>query len=90
MPHFGLIDTTNTPKDAAHLLRAKLHFRCGKRRLREGKLPEGISTLYDALLSSMRWYAISNEATHAEPHRQDETLLENDIRLQQLIAAHGA
>ncbi|MEN8258058.1 MAG: hypothetical protein ABFS09_09395 [Thermodesulfobacteriota bacterium] len=90
MPHFGLMDENKMQADEAALMRAKLHFRCGKRRVREGKLADGISTLYDALLSSMRWYALKNEAIHAEIHRQGEDILENDVRLQQLIAAYGA
>ena len=90
MPHFGLMDANNMRYDAALLLRAKLHVRCGKRRVREGKIAEGICTLYDAALSSMRWYAVSNEAIHAVLHQHDITRLENDIWLQQLINAHGA
>lgn len=90
MPHFGLMDTENKSPAAIALLRAKLHFRCGKRRVHEGKIALGMSTLYDALLSSMRWYALSNEALHAEIHRQGEEILEVDVKLQNLIATHGA
>lgn len=90
MPHFGLMDSENMETDAAALMRAKLHVRSGRRRLREGKLAEGIATLYDALLSGMRWYAVSNKAIHAEIHRHGEVILEDDVRLQHLIADHGA
>ncbi len=90
MPHFNLMDAEKMQPDAAALLRAKLHVRCGRRRVREGKIPAGISTLYDALLSGMRWYAITDAAIHAEIHRQGEAILEDDARLQQLIASSGA
>jgi hypothetical protein len=37
-------------------LRARLHIRGGKRRLRQGKISAGIVTLYDALEGAMRSY----------------------------------
>lgn len=43
------------------LLRARLHIRAGRRRLRQGKISAGIVTLYDALLFAMQWYAASDE-----------------------------
>jgi len=43
------------------LLRARLHIRGGKRRLRQGKISAGIVTLYDALLFALRWYISSPE-----------------------------
>ena len=55
MPHFGLMDEKNWPVKGP-LLRAQLHIRCGKRRLREGKIAAGIVTLYDALEGAMRSY----------------------------------
>lgn len=45
--------------EAGPLQRAKLHIRGGKRRLRQGKIPEGIITLYDALMAAMEWYFAS-------------------------------
>ncbi|MEW6594117.1 MAG: hypothetical protein AB1413_04510 [Thermodesulfobacteriota bacterium] len=59
MPHFGLMDETRMSREAAALLRAKLHLRCGRRRVREGKDAAGLATLYDALLSAMRWHILS-------------------------------
>lgn len=41
-------------------MRAKLHWRCGVRRMRENKAAAGLATLYDALLSAMRWYILVN------------------------------
>jgi len=60
MPHFGLMDTRESfEKPEGALLRARLHIRGGKRRLRQGKISAGIVTLYDALLFGLRWYAFS-------------------------------
>lgn len=49
-------------REAAALLRAKLHLRCGLRRVREGKDGAGLATLYDALLSAMRWHILTTPA----------------------------
>ncbi len=90
MPHFGLMDEGKMqPVDAA-LLRAQLHIRCGRRRMHEGKHPEGISTMYDAVLSGMRWFALKDEAIHEEIHKRGEYILEDDVKLHQLIAESGA
>jgi hypothetical protein len=62
MPHFGLMSTEEsfrTPEGA--LLRARLHIRAGRRRLREGKVSAGIVTLYDALIFALRWYITAPE-----------------------------
>ena len=60
MPHFGLMDTGDSfRKPEGALLRARLHIRGGKRRLRQGKISAGIVTLYDALLFALRWYVFS-------------------------------
>jgi hypothetical protein len=56
MPHFGLMDEDDLGPIEGPLMRAKLHIRCGKRRLQQGKISLGILTLYDALISSMQWY----------------------------------
>jgi len=71
MPHFGLMSTAdsyNTEQGA--LLRARLHIRGGKRRLRQGKISAGIVTLYDALSFAMRWYISS-------PERREKLLIRN-------------
>ncbi|MEW6109552.1 MAG: hypothetical protein AB1632_10360 [Nitrospirota bacterium] len=60
MPHFGLMSTEDSFKtEAGALLRAKLHIRAGKRRLRQGKISAGIVTLYDSLLFALHRYTIS-------------------------------
>ena len=57
MPHFGLMDDEDSfDKPEGALLRARLHIRGGKRRLRQGKISAGIVTLYDALMFALRWY----------------------------------
>ncbi len=62
MPHFGLMKTADSfdlPEGA--LLRARLHIRGARRRLREGKVAAGIVTLYDALIFALRWYFMAPE-----------------------------
>lgn len=59
-PHFGLMDEAAMSREDALLMRAKLHWRCGVRRMRENKAAAGLATLYDALLSAMRWYILVN------------------------------
>lgn len=61
MPHFGLMDEDALGPVEGPLQRAKLHIRGGRRRLRQGKISAGIVTLYDALISAMRWYLASPE-----------------------------
>ena len=90
MPHFGLMDEGKMQPLDAELLRAQLHTRCGRRRMNEGKYPEGISTMFDAVLSGMRWFALKNEAIHEEIHKLGVYLLEDDLKLQQLLAKNGA
>jgi len=62
MPHAGLMNTQDSfeTEDGA-LLRARLHIRGARRRLRQGKISAGIVTLYDALLFALRWYLSSPE-----------------------------
>ncbi|MDW7774157.1 MAG: hypothetical protein SCH71_14820 [Desulfobulbaceae bacterium] len=59
-PHFGLMDESKMSREDALLLRAKLHWRGGIRRCRENQSAAGISSLYDAMLSAMRWYILTN------------------------------
>lgn len=50
------MDPTRMRDEEAALMRAKLHIRAGKRRLRQGKIAAGIVTLYDALTYAIQWY----------------------------------
>lgn len=64
MPHFGLMDEQKLGPVEGPFLRARLHIRGGKRRLRQGKIAAGIATLYDALEGAMQAY-IANPARKA-------------------------
>ncbi len=59
MPHAGLMDEKNMEPCDALLLRAKLHIRGGKRRLRQGKISAGIVTLYDAICAAFELQIIA-------------------------------
>jgi len=61
MPHDGLMDEKALGPGMGSLMRARLHIRGGKRRLRQGKIAAGIVTLYDALEGAMQWYISSPE-----------------------------
>ena len=52
-------ESFRTPEGA--LLRARLHIRAGRRRLRQGKVSAGIVTLYDAIIFGLRWYLMVPE-----------------------------
>jgi hypothetical protein len=75
MPHFGLMDTKDSfEKPEGALLRARLHIRGGKRRLRQGKISAGIVTLYDALMFALRWYIAKPERREALAVRKEDDL----------------
>jgi hypothetical protein len=75
-PHFGLLDEAEMSREEALQMRAKLHWRGGKRRMIENKIPEAVATLYDALLSAMRWYVLTRHTqqlgTAAEARLEDD------------------
>ena len=82
MPHFGLMDNRDSfEKEEGALLRARLHIRGGKRRLRQGKTSSGIVTLYDALLFALRWYVASPERRKALSVRKEDDLKDEKIVL---------
>lgn len=56
MPHFGLMDADALGPERAALMRARLHIRGGRRRLRQNKTGYGILTLADALTHAMQWH----------------------------------
>lgn len=75
MPHSGLMDTKDSfEKREGALLRARLHIRGGRRRLRQGKISAGIVTLYDALLFALRWYISLPERKGSLAFRKDDDL----------------
>ena len=61
MPHAGLMNELELGPEAGPLLRARLHIRSGRRRLRQGKTAAGIVTLADALSAALEWYVSSPE-----------------------------
>ena len=61
MPHAGLMNEREMTMEAGSLLRARLHLRSGKRRLRQGKISAGLVTLYDAVSAAMDWYLAGPE-----------------------------
>jgi len=78
MPHFGLMDEASLGPVDALLMRAKLHVRCGRRRLREGKVSLGIVTLEDAVSCGMQWYLAKQKTENALDIREGENT--NDDR----------
>lgn len=86
-PHFGLMDESRMTPDEAALMRAKLHWRCGVRRVREDKTSAGIATLYDALLSGMRWYILTELAENIENFSAEN--LENERYVFSLLRKKG-
>lgn len=81
MPHFGLMDTDALGPVEAPLMRARLHIRAGKRRLRQGKISAGIVTLYDALISAMDWYVAVPERIHRLDLQEGENLKHEQTRV---------
>lgn len=80
MPHAGLMDEEALGPEAGPLQRARLHIRGGKRRLRQGKIPEGIITLYDALVSAMEWYFASPARVEGLDVREGDDLNNDKVR----------
>ena len=60
MPHTGLIEDNLSPGDEA-LLRVKLHVQSGWDRLEKGEIADAIAVFYDAFVSAMWRYFISDE-----------------------------
>jgi len=65
VPHFGLMDEKKLGPVEGPMMRARLHIRAGKRRLRQGKIAAGVVTLYDALEGAMKSY-VADEAHRAQ------------------------
>ncbi len=79
MPHAGLMDEDKLGPEAGPLMRARLHIRGGKRRLRQGKISAGIVTLYDALLAAMDWYIASPDRRRSLQIKKDDNLNDEKI-----------
>jgi hypothetical protein len=79
MPHFGLIDE-ELPEIEQCLLRARLHIRGGKKRIKKGEFSAGIAALYDAFIFSLYWYFLSDKLlkpflTNGDGTYNDEEIL---------------
>ncbi len=74
MPHAGLMIERQMNDEEGPLLRAKLHIRSGKRRLRQGKIAAGIVTIYDAIVGALEWY-------FASPERRSKLIINDDDNL---------
>lgn len=86
-PHFGRMDADRMSREEALLLRARLHWGCGLERLRGNRVPDGIVTLYDALLSGMRWYILAHLRHELEGDLEKK--LEDEQYLFSLLRRHG-
>ncbi len=88
MPHFGLMDEDALGPVEAPLQRAKLHIRGGKRRLRQGKISDGILALYDAIVSAMDWYiAVPERRENLQIEKNDD--LKDDKTLFTVLTRSG-
>lgn len=79
MPHFRHIDYDNLSNEEALLMRARLHIRGGKTRLREGRISLGILTLYDALNTAMQWYISSPDNRKKLRANENDNLKQDDV-----------
>ena len=85
MPHFGLMDSEEMKPDEALLLRARLHIRGGKRRLKEGKVPAGIAALHDALIHGMQWFLYTNHPELLYPNVEVDYDITDHMTLLQFL-----
>jgi len=60
MPHFGLIDE-NLSEIEKLLLRARLHVRGGKIRIKLNRVSDGIAALYDAMIHAFYWFFLKDD-----------------------------
>jgi hypothetical protein len=84
MPHAGLMDENSLGPVEGPRMRARLHVRGGRRRLRQGKISAGIVTLYDALEAAMRSYVDDPGKRNGLDLRAGEDL-NNEAVLYQLL-----
>lgn len=89
MPHFGLMDDTKLAPAEAALLRARLHWRGGKRRISQNKRKAGIATLWDAVLSAARYYHLTELAQHGTKQVDVSTTSFDDVVVLRRLAEEG-
>jgi len=85
MPHAGLMHEGSMGPEEGPLLRARLHIRGGRRRLRQGKVAAGIATLADALNAALEWYAASPERRNAIGLRSEGDALDERALYRALV-----
>jgi len=85
MPHAGLMNEGALGPEGGLLQRARLHIRGGKRRLRQGRVPAGLVTLYDALIAAMEWYFASPERRNRLVIRNDDDLRDDKVLYKILV-----
>lgn len=88
MPHAGLMNEREMGPVEGPLLRARLHVRGGKRRLRQGKLSAGIAALYDALSAAMEWYAAAAQQRQKPVVRSGDAM-NSDRELYRILVRSG-
>ncbi len=88
MPHAGLMDEEALGPEEGPLQRARLHIRGGRRRLRQGKLPAGLVTLYDAMCAALEWYFASRERRRGLLINEDDDL-RDDKTLYEILTRSG-
>jgi len=88
MPHFGLMDEKKLGPIEGPFMRARLHIRAGKRRLRQGKIAAGIVTLYDALEGAMKAYT-ANPAHRSHLVIGDDDNLNEERTLYAVLVRSG-
>lgn len=88
MPHAGLMDEKAMGPGEGPLQRARLHIRGGRRRLRQGKLPAGVITLYDAVCAALEWYFASHERRKELVINEDDDL-RDDKTLYEILTRSG-
>lgn len=87
MPHFGLIDEKALGPVQGPLMRARLHLRGGKRRLRQGKISLGLITLYDAVISSMQYFFASEHGKKLAIKKDDD--IKEDTTMYRILVESG-
>lgn len=88
MPHFGLIDEYALGPVEGPLMRARLHIRSGRNRLRRGMISLGIVTLYDALTSAMQSYI--SDPDHIKALKMEKTdNIKNDKTIFNILTGSG-
>ncbi len=88
MPHFGLMEERRMGPVDGPFLRARLHVRGGRRRLRQGKIAAGIVTLYDALQGAMQAYAADPSHQARLVQREHEKLNDDRTLYRVLVRSH--